>query len=35
MSYKPKVIDTRPDGHGSLGTLGRLGPEDFDKLQAF
>jgi len=33
--YPIKVVDTRPEGHQSLGTLPRLGLNDIDQLQEF
>ncbi len=33
--YPIRVLDVRPEGHGSLGTLARLAEGDFDRLQAF
>jgi hypothetical protein len=35
LPYVPKVLDVRPEGHNSLGTLPRLSEGDLDRLQAF
>jgi hypothetical protein len=32
---KPVVYDTRPEGHGSFGTLPELGRDEYDRLQDF
>jgi len=35
MPTKPIVVDVRPNGHPSFGTLPKLGPGDYDILQEF